>query len=475
MHRHSTSIASIVILLISLQARAVTITFESVPATTLLSEEFASQGVRFSSGGVYSGLVLTEGTYGFANFGNSPTQLVFMGLHDQPTTITFVDPSNPNSIIGARSVSVLVGDANPDLETIIVTYKNPIGQVIKGPTVHNLSDTALLLSEDSYSAGSVIGSIELRLALNSESGALFDDLSFNLASGEDSSWPGSIYLDVEGFNDNFWNPPTIVRASQTTIATVSPMTLFPDDSDVIRFMGLASGQTVTALTTPIGEVPVSPDTVVGIFDATEALVDFNDDAGGGFGSVIHAESDGSEPLFVGLSGLPDSDGNHGQTGVYLVTLSVVTPNASQNIVNIQRDTSPVVRAGINTLIASTVQRIPISGVQPGDVISAATTPLHANGRDGPDARIALFGPDGAVLIDNDDAAGLGSALRWSASGAGNYELKISGSHDDSYQGRHASSGDVGVTVSIVPLPEPSDILTIIAGTTFLSLLRRNRL
>lgn len=457
-------------------AVAATVTFESVTAGTVLSTELVSQGVVFAGSGPYSGLVLAEGEFGTANFGNSPTHFVHMGQREEPTTITFVDPSNSANIVGATSVSVLVGDNDPEAETVVVTYRSPSGAVLKGPTSYNLISGATQLVESSVDLGGIIGSVELRLAQESVGGALFDDLAFNLASDPDASWPGLILLDVEGFNDNFLNPPTVVRTTESTIAAVSPLALVPDDIDVVRLMGLEGGQVVTAITTPLSAAGTGPDTVGGCFDSNESLLSFNDDGGtGAAGSVVRAVSDGTEPFFIGVAGLPTTGLSHEQNGIYALSLGVVTPGASGNVGYVQRVATPFVVAGVNTLVNSEVMRIPIRDVEAGDIITVATSPLVRGGTSGPDTRIGLFDGAGQMVAENDDSGGLGSAIRYLAVASGDFELAVTGAFDFEFSGSHRAGGDYGFLASVVPVPEPAFHVGLGLSLAVLTLLLRFRM
>ena len=165
-------------MVVSFHTIAATIDFESVPSGTLLTNEFETQGVRFIGTGSLSGLVLTEGQFGTANFGNSTSQMVHAGNRSQPTTIQFVDPANPESTIGTSTFSLLLGDGNPDTESFTITFRDISGAILAGPVGYTTTDNGLLIQETSMSLGALIGFVDIELDADSLSGVTFDDLSY---------------------------------------------------------------------------------------------------------------------------------------------------------------------------------------------------------------------------------------------------------------------------------------------------------
>ena len=105
-----------------------------------------------------------------------------IGQREEPTTIQFVSPTNPYAMVGATSLSMLLGDGNPDLETFRVTYFDRAGALLGTPVEYTTSIDGLLVSATSDGLGSLIGSVELRVLDGSPSGAVMDDLDFNLAA-----------------------------------------------------------------------------------------------------------------------------------------------------------------------------------------------------------------------------------------------------------------------------------------------------
>jgi len=178
-------------------ATATVIDFESIPSSTLVRDHFLSLGLRVTGVGALSGQVFSEGDVGIANFGNSPTQVMHVGEREQPTTLAFVDPNDPNTVIGARSFSILMGDGNPDSETFTVSYFDVAGAPLGGPAQFTTLENGLLITATSTSLGALIGSVELRLLSFSASGVASDDLAFDLQSNSVPE-PSSLLLSVTG-------------------------------------------------------------------------------------------------------------------------------------------------------------------------------------------------------------------------------------------------------------------------------------
>jgi hypothetical protein len=157
---------------------AVSINFESVADDTLLSSEFDSLGLRVTGIGNLSGRVLTEGDIGTANYGNSATHIVHVGGANEPTTLWFVDPLNTSVIVGTYTFNLLVGDGNPDSESVDVTIMNRFGEILAGPTTYSTTGGSVQNSGSKATLGERIGSVELNLRSDSPSGITFDDLRF---------------------------------------------------------------------------------------------------------------------------------------------------------------------------------------------------------------------------------------------------------------------------------------------------------
>lgn len=126
-------------------------------------------------------------------------------------------------------------------------------------------------------------------------------------------------------------------------ADVGLGTLAASGSDVDMYsVLLPNGCILTAITTPIGIFGSSPDTVLGLID-TFGLANVDDDAGddwnsaGGLtarGSAVRYQNTSGGPMtvYLAVSGYPDfnfdglddfAGGGHGESGAYLLTVSVV--------------------------------------------------------------------------------------------------------------------------------------------------------
>jgi hypothetical protein len=161
------------------QARV--IDFETIASNALVTNQFESVGVRIAGVGALSGFVIAEGDLGSQNFGNSRTQILHFGDPDEPTTIQFVNPSNPNIVVGATSFSARLGDGDLLGEDFTVTFFDLQGAVL-ATSQHTTAAGGIRVSETSANLGSLIGSVELRLLASSASGAAADDISYQLAT-----------------------------------------------------------------------------------------------------------------------------------------------------------------------------------------------------------------------------------------------------------------------------------------------------
>lgn len=102
-------------------------------------------------------------------------------------------------------------------------------------------------------------------------------------------------------------------------------------------IGLVSGEVLTAITTPLGNLPLfsDPDTVMAVFaaDGTTILTS-NDDAGAGFGSAVRWQATYTGVHYIAVSGFPDFGftGAHAESGPYALTVSVVPEPAALGLI-----------------------------------------------------------------------------------------------------------------------------------------------
>jgi hypothetical protein len=170
-------------------AQSAYIDFESIPSSTLVRDQFQSMGVRITStDNVYGGLVYSEGSYGVSNYGNSPTQIMDIGSYGATTTIMFVEPLLPENVIGASSVSFVLGDGNLDQESFSISYRSPEGSLLLGPTTYTTSTSGLWFSMNEDDLGGLIGYIDLYLEPGSQSGVTLDDLTFHVVPIPAAIW-----------------------------------------------------------------------------------------------------------------------------------------------------------------------------------------------------------------------------------------------------------------------------------------------
>lgn len=107
----------------------------------------------------------------------------------------------------------------------------------------------------------------------------------------------------------------------------------------------------------------------------------------------------------------------------------------------------------------------------GETLTAITTPM-ATQFSAPDTMMELRDSTLTQVAFNDDANGLGSAIRYTATATGTYYLGITGFPDQIFGGSHTEQGDYVLTMSIVP--EPGTIIALSAGAAALVARRRRR-
>lgn len=115
-------------------------------------------------------------------------------------------------------------------------------------------------------------------------------------------------------------------------ADVGVLSFTTNDSDFFK-ISLNAGDWLTAITFPIQTNYTAPDTVMALFDATgTTAIVLNDDAGSGFGSAIRWQADTTGDYYIAITGyhgggqssLSYYEGaSHGETGAYILTVSVV--------------------------------------------------------------------------------------------------------------------------------------------------------
>lgn len=224
-------------LLLASAVGASSIDFENIASGTLVRDQFQSIGVRVTGAGGWSGLVYSEGEHGVQNFGNSPTQIMDVGNRGQPTTIRFVNPAHPEQVIGATSISFIVGDGDPDSETFEITFFDASGDVLNGPNRYTTLIDGLWISATSSNLGVPIGYIEIVIVPESESGVVLDDLGFELTSlsaREDSSIQQSPFR-FSGNWPNPFNPTTAIRFDLSEPAYVS-LRIYDASGQLVRIL-----------------------------------------------------------------------------------------------------------------------------------------------------------------------------------------------------------------------------------------------
>lgn len=177
----------------------ISIDFEDLPVDTRVRDHYVSEGLRISTNtppdDMYCGRLYYEAGYdtdndGYAendnnifNYDNSPVKSAHTGWPGEDViTLQFVNPENPDEIIGASYVRFVTGDGHPDLEKINVTYYDPDGSVLRGPTEFTMTTEGIWHEVTSSELGGNIGSVKIEpLVTDPLSGCCLDDISFVLA------------------------------------------------------------------------------------------------------------------------------------------------------------------------------------------------------------------------------------------------------------------------------------------------------
>ncbi|MFO0840424.1 MAG: pre-peptidase C-terminal domain-containing protein [Phycisphaerae bacterium] len=106
----------------------------------------------------------------------------------------------------------------------------------------------------------------------------------------------------------------------------------------------------------------------------------------------------------------------------------------------------------------------------GEIFTVITTPIaNLPLFNDPDTMMQLLDSGGAEVAFNDDANGLGSAIRYQVAASGTYYVGVTGFGDRNFDGQldsnpangHGESGPYVLTMSIVP--EPSSLALLLLG------------
>lgn len=317
--------------------------------------------------------------------------------------------------------------------------------------------------------------------------------------------------DVETDNDALATAPVALDATSGFASDGGLLRLDASDVDFFPVVGLASGDIVTAVTTPRDDPHFEvPNTAIALVDDEGAVLaegtfgTDNDDASGrGLGSLLRFAVPAPGDYAVVVTGIGDTQlvGEHFEEGRYLLSLIVHdasddTPDGDDEPANDSRATAggapaftaPGLQhaASRGALASGDVDFVALPGLLAGDVVTAVTTPFEAGDLDDPDTRLGLFGPapeaaegsDEVSLATGDDSLdsdaalqSLGSLLRVEVADDGDYWIGVTGAADGDFTGAHDEDGAYVVGVAVVTAPEPAGGLASAFALTSVASLR----
>lgn len=144
-----------------------------------------------------------------------------------------------------------------------------------------------------------------------------------------ASVAGAVIVETEP--NNTFGTANVITRGPSPWADVGVMSLTAGGGDVDFFsINLFEGEFITIITTPIEDPYSDPDTILGLFDNSQNPLEFNDDAGSGFGSAIRWQAEYTGVHYIAVSGFGDDDfvGDHSEDGAYILTVSTVPEPAT---------------------------------------------------------------------------------------------------------------------------------------------------
>ena len=314
---------------------------------------------------------------------------------------------------------------------------------------------------------------------------------------------GAELLDDEPNNDTLGTAGTSIGPPAGTgfDADSGTFALTTGDLDFVGLASLESGDVVTAITTPLeDEFLETPDTVMALQDSQGTVlvegtfgVDNDDESSRGLGALIRFVVPSSDDYYIVVSGAGDVDysGDHGETGSYILTLSVAEVGTASATWDDEPDNDSIDTAafemlqegdallydtGVVELGFEDVDFFGLAGLLPGDVVTVVTTPLATSALDDPDTTLGIFDSEGTLLATGDDSSdddaslpNAGSVLRYRVGegDGGDFFVGATGFLDSEFDGSHGELGYHLLSLSVSEVPEPS--LSLLLGAALLSL------
>ncbi len=138
-------------------------------------------------------------------------------------------------------------------------------------------------------------------------------------------------LIIETESNNTFGTANAVTRAASPWADLGNMRLGGTGGDVDFFsINLIAGEIITIVTTPQPPDFTTPDTLLGLFDNNQTLLQLDDDSGPGLGSLVQWQATYTGTHFFAVTGFPDQNftGGHSQVGNYVLTVSIVPEPAT---------------------------------------------------------------------------------------------------------------------------------------------------
>ncbi|MBS1824819.1 MAG: PEP-CTERM sorting domain-containing protein [Acidobacteria bacterium] len=174
-------------------SRAGYVGFDSLPAGTIVTNQYASQGIIFTpAGSPYSSRVtdVSLPEYGTAPFSNSQPNALFIAI--PPADSVSFHFESGSSAACTSFVNLRAGDGDAASETFRVQMYDCAGNEVYNNVFTTTGGSSLGVANITFSGQ--IQLVKVSAVSGSVSGMLIDDIEFGLVEACDSPEPGSLLL-----------------------------------------------------------------------------------------------------------------------------------------------------------------------------------------------------------------------------------------------------------------------------------------